>query len=82
VGFIIAISNGIISAYIPLLEVLPSYRGSGLAKRLTKLMLDSLAHVHMIDLLCDKDIMLFYEKLNMKAANGMTFRNYNILKTL
>ena len=30
VGFITAISDGVLSAYIPLLEVLPAYQGQGI----------------------------------------------------
>ena len=31
VGFVTAISDGVLSAYIPLLEVLPEYQGAGSA---------------------------------------------------
>nr|WP_318283220.1 GNAT family N-acetyltransferase [Paenibacillus xylanexedens] len=34
VGFIQAISDGILSAYVPLLEVLPEYKGQGIGSEL------------------------------------------------
>lgn len=36
VGFITAISDGILSAYIPFLEVLPNYQNRGIGKELTE----------------------------------------------
>ena len=32
VGFVTAISDGVLVAYIPLLEVLPAYQGQGMAR--------------------------------------------------
>ena len=36
VGFVTAISDGILAAYIPLLEVLPAYRGRGIGTELMR----------------------------------------------
>ncbi|WP_218212220.1 GNAT family N-acetyltransferase, partial [Pseudomonas sp. 2822-15] len=38
VGFITAISDGVLSAYIPLLEVLTEYQGRGIGKELVRRM--------------------------------------------
>jgi len=40
VGFINAVSDGVLTAYIPLLEVLEKYQGMGISGKLTKLMLE------------------------------------------
>lgn len=77
VGFITAISDQIMSAYIPLLEVLPSYKGKGIGTKLTTLILEELKDMYMIDLLCDEEVMPFYERLNMFRCKGMCFRNYS-----
>ncbi len=77
VGFITAVSDGVLSAYIPLLEVLPDYKGRGIGSALTHKMLDSLSHLYMIDLLCDDDVAPFYERLDMRRAGGMYIRNYH-----
>jgi len=76
VGFINAISDGVLAAFIPLLEVLPEYQGQGIGLELTRRMLESLDHLYSIDLMCDDDVVPFYEKLGMKRAGGMLTRNY------
>ena len=75
VGFINAISDGVLSAYIPLLEVLPQYQKMGIGKALVTRMLTSLQHLYMIDLLCDPPLQAYYEKLGMHKATGVFIRN-------
>jgi ribosomal protein S18 acetylase RimI-like enzyme len=77
VGFITAISDGVLSAYIPLLEVLPEYRGKGIGSELVKRMLAHLKELYMVDLICDKDLQVFYEKFGMKPGMGMMMRHYD-----
>lgn len=77
VGFINAISDGVLSAYIPLLEVLPEYQGRGIGSQLVKLMLDKLKDHYMIDIVCDESIQKFYEKFGLKKYSAMILRNYD-----
>jgi len=77
IGFITAISDGILSAYIPLLEVLPAYQRLGIGKKLVDLMLKSLKHLYMVDLLCDKDLQAYYARFGMHNATGSCLRNYD-----
>lgn len=77
VGFITAISDGVLSAYIPLLEVLPAYKNKGIGKELVNRMLKELDDIYMIDLCCDDDLVPYYDKLGMIQTNGMVLRNYN-----
>jgi len=76
VGFITAISDGVLSAYIPLLEVLPAYRGKGIGQELIRRMLAKLSGLYLVDLICDPEAQPFYERLGMKKAAGMMLRNY------
>ena len=76
IGFITAISDGVLSAYIPLLEVLPEYRNHGIGRELVKRMLEKLKGFYMIDLLCDQRVQPFYQRLGMAKATGMMIRNY------
>ncbi len=76
VGFITAISDGVLVAYIPFLEVLPSHQKQGIGMELLKKMLEMLKEFYMIDLLCDENLQGFYEKLGMDKAVGMRIRNY------
>ena len=76
VGLVTATSDGVLSAYIPLLEVLPDYQGRGIGTDLMQRMLDKLSHLYMIDLLCDEALQPFYERLGMGGSRGMRVRNY------
>lgn len=76
VGFVTAISDGVLSAYIPLLEVLPSHRGQGVGMSLMRLLLEQLDGLYMIDVMCDEDVFPFYEKLGFAPAGGGIIRNY------
>lgn len=76
VGFITAISDGVLAAYIPLLEVLPEYRNRGIGKELVRRMLERLDELYMVDLLCRPDLQGFYGSLGMEPAVGMMRRRY------
>lgn len=76
VGYITAISDGVLSAYIPLLEVLPAYKDQGVGKELVRLMLEELHDIYMIDLCCDDELVPYYENFGMIRSNGMLIRNY------
>lgn len=75
-GFITAISDGILSAYIPLLEVLPEHQGQGIGTELLRRLLKELDGLYMVDLICDPDKQSFYERFGLKRAPGMIIRNY------
>ncbi len=76
VGFINAISDNILSAYIPLLEVLPNFQNQGIGKELVTNMLAQLSKLYMIDVVCDSSVKPFYEKLGLRPLIGMVKRNY------
>ncbi|AUO10327.1 GNAT family N-acetyltransferase [Priestia megaterium] len=78
VGFITAISDGVLSAYIPFLEVLPEYKNKGIGNELVKLMLKELDDIYMVDLCCDDDLVPYYEKFGMLKSNSMLVRNYEM----
>jgi len=75
-GFITAISDGELSAYIPFLEVLPPFQGQGIGQLLVKKMLELLSDMYMIDLMCDEELQGYYEKLGMHRSHGMVIRNF------
>jgi ribosomal protein S18 acetylase RimI-like enzyme len=77
VGYITAITDGVLAAYIPHLEVLPAYKGQGIGSELVRRMLDKLRDLYMIDLICDTDVQPFYERLGMRPYTGMIYRNYD-----
>ncbi len=77
VGFANAISDGVLSAYIPLLEVLPEWQGQGIGTRLIEVLRGQLDDLYMVDLLCDAELGGFYERLGFRSATGMAIRNYD-----
>ncbi|MHC9543119.1 MAG: GNAT family N-acetyltransferase [Vulcanimicrobiota bacterium] len=76
-GFITAHTDHVLSAYIPLLEVLPAYRRRGIGSMLLSQMKEKLQSFYMVDLICDEEKVSFYQKLGMKKMSAMSWRNYN-----
>jgi predicted N-acetyltransferase YhbS len=76
VGFVTAISDPVMSAYLPLLEVLPEYRGQRTAAELIRRMLTQLDGLYMIDALCDDELGPFYERFGFVCVAGMARRDY------
>lgn len=76
VGFINAIGDGILSAYIPLLEVPESHQGRGIGGELVRRMLDRLDGLYMIDLLCDPELEPFYARFGLCPGFDMVRRDY------
>ena len=74
VGFVNAISDGVLSAYIPSL-VLPAYQ-TRIGAPLVKRVLDELSHIYMVDLCCDQELQDYYARLGMVKSHGMILRNY------
>ena len=62
VGFVTAITDARMAAYITLLEVLPHYRRRGIATELLRRMLDGLGPLYMVDTVCDEALLPFYER--------------------
>ncbi len=77
VGFITALTDRTLSAYIPFLEVLPAYQGQGVGKELVRRMLERLSDLYAVDLLCDPELQSFYADFGMRQAQGMMIRNYD-----
>lgn len=76
IGFITAISDKVLSAYMPLLEVLPEYKNKGIGSELVKRMLETLKDYYMIDLLCDENLVDFYKRFKMFKSQAMIIRNH------
>ncbi len=75
VGFINALSDGELAAYVPLLEVRASHRHQGVGTELVQRLTSLLGEVYMTDLTCDDDVVPFYEQLGFLRLNGMARRN-------
>lgn len=78
IGFATAITDGILCAYLSLLEVLPAYRHQGVGRRLVREMLNLLGPLYMVDTTCDIELQPFYAGLGMQPALGMVIRDYSL----
>jgi ribosomal protein S18 acetylase RimI-like enzyme len=74
IGVVSAISDGVLSASIPLLEVVPEFRGRGIDTRLMRLVLERLEGFYMVDLSCDEDLVPFYLRFGMQGTRAMSIR--------
>ncbi|HRE30151.1 MAG TPA: GNAT family N-acetyltransferase, partial [Anaerolineales bacterium] len=78
-GFITALTDGVLSAYIPLLEVLPAHRGRGVGGLLTRILLADLSELYMIDLVCDAELQPFYARQGFRPGQAMSVRRYGLI---
>jgi GNAT superfamily N-acetyltransferase len=79
VGFVTAISDGVLSAFIPLLEVLPEWQGQGIGTELVHRILAELDDFYMVDLVCDAELELFYRRFELTPLVGMGRRRHHLL---
>lgn len=81
-GFITALTDGVLAAYLPLLEVRPERQGQGIGSELVRRMLARLARCYMIDLVCDRDLLPFYARLGLHPYSAAIIRNHAALRAL
>ena len=74
-----AISDGVLTAFIPWLEVLPAYQGRGIGDELLRRVTTALSHMYSIDLVCDADLVDYYRRHGMIALSGMGLRHPEVL---
>jgi GNAT superfamily N-acetyltransferase len=68
VGFMNMLSDGVLAAFIPWLEVLPGYQGEGIGDELMRRALDGADRFYSIDLVCDAELVPYYARFGMRAA--------------
>ena len=76
IGFITAISDGVLSAFI---EVLPEHQGQGIGTELVRRILGELEDFYMVDLVCDPELEGFYRRFEMTLLAGMAVRRRHLL---
>lgn len=74
VGFVTALSDGVLMAYVPLLEVLPEYQHAGVGTALVDRVLDEVGSLYGVDVCCDDDVVPFYARFGFQKVNGMVLR--------
>ena len=74
IGFVNALSDGVLAAFLPPLEVLPSHRRRGIGTELVRRILDELGGLYSVDVVCDHPLGPFYERFGMQPLLGMALR--------
>lgn len=74
VGYINAISDGVLNAFIPWLEVHPDHQGQGIGAALVNRVVEQLHGLYSIDLCCDTDLFPYYERLGFQTFGGAGLR--------
>lgn len=75
VGFVSVLGDGGTVAFISLLEVLPAWRGQGIGSELMRHVMDRYRDRYAIDLVCDEEVVPFYERLGGTPGRAMLWRN-------
>lgn len=76
IGFLTAISDGVMHAFITLVEVLKIYQGKGVGTHLMKLAVSHFKGYYDIVLITDPDKRKFYKKFGFNEIYGMHIRNF------
>ena len=79
VGLITALTDKTMFAFIPLIEVIPDFQRKGIGSVLVKGMEAQLAEIYGIDLICDSDLVPFYDELGFSQSTAMIKRNRKAL---
>ena len=82
IGFVNAIGDGVLAASVPCLEVLPAWQGQGIGSELVRRLLDALGPRYMVDLVCDEDVVPFYERLGFMPYRAMIRRDRVAIMTV
>lgn len=80
VGYINAISDGVLTAFIPWLEVHLEYQRQGIGTELVKRLIAQLDGMYSIDLGCDEHLTGYYERLGFFSFIAMGRRNPDALR--
>ena len=78
IGFVTALSDGVLSAFITLLEVIPEEQDKGIGHSLINQLMDDIGDLYMVDLVCDANLSRFYAELGFATTTGMSRRNYAV----
>ena len=75
IGFVNMISDGVLTAAIPWLEVLPGYQGQGIGSELMRRILEGTERFYSVDLLCDVPLQPYYARVGMTPVPGAALRH-------
>ena len=74
-GFVNMLSDGVLTAFIPWLEVLPGYQGQGIGSELMRRILEGTEGFYSVDLVCDEPLIPYYARFGMRSASSALLRH-------
>jgi predicted N-acetyltransferase YhbS len=80
VGFVNMLSDGVLTAFIPWLEVLPEYQGQGIGGELMHRILEGTERFYSVDLVCDETLVPYYARFGMSGASSALLRSPTALE--
>jgi GNAT superfamily N-acetyltransferase len=78
IGFATAVGDGVLAAFVPLVEVLPAWRGRGIGTALVERVLARLGDRYSVDLVCDPELVPFYQRLGGTAGAAVMWRRRTV----
>jgi len=75
VGFVNMLSDGVLTAFIPWLEVLPAYQGQDIGSELMRRILEGTDRFYSVDLICDAELVPYYERFGMRGWSSAMLRD-------
>ncbi len=74
-GFVNMISDGVLTAFIPWLEVRPGYQGQGIGSELMRRILAGTDGFYSVDLVCDPELIPYYQRFGMLGTSSAVLRH-------
>lgn len=71
IGFVTAVSDGVMYASVTLLEVVPEHKGCGIGRELMERITGLLGPIYRTDIACDGDVIDFYAKVGYEPLPEM-----------
>jgi GNAT superfamily N-acetyltransferase len=79
VGFVNMISDGVLTAFIPWLEVRPEYQAQGIGAELMRRILAGTDQFYSVDLVCDAELIPYYQRFGMLGTSSAVLRHPDAL---
>ena len=78
VGYVTVLTDWLVTAFIPNIEVLAAYQRRGIGSGLMTRALAKIAAIPAVDLMCDPEVRPFYARFGMRPLGGMALRRFDI----
>lgn len=78
VGFATAITDGVLTAFIPLVEVVGEYQQRGIGSELVRKIIEAIGPIYAIDAVCDPELQPFYRHLGLRVGHAVMLRDHEL----